>query len=299
MRIFEGRFATTQLDRQGEQAAVDALIGMAEAINSHYIPFTTQHDPRLPPVGRIIGARVEEAGDGHRALAGIVQLWDESDSEEQFAGDGRQLGVTRPSKLSFELGVDLSAQRELGVAALAEIARLAGPGAKPRYHAKKGLDTLSAIVIGAGAFAVSGIAHGFLDRLGEDIYEALKGRLRIAAQPRQAGERLVQFQCGVEGPSGTVNVDLISTNPSEGSIAFLLGDGLRQLDTLVRETIEDHPRVARIVAQIDGPRVRLLYWVRDDGVPTPLRVISDTQLATYGGLSMGGVAEYVDRERGV
>src|SRR5262249_15926133 len=127
----------------------------------------------------------------------------------------------------------------------------------------------------------------------------LKRRLRIVTHPRALGERLLQFQCGVQGPHGIVHVDLISTNPGEESIAFLLGEGLRQLDTLVRETIEDHPRVAKIAAQIDGPRVRLLYWVRDDGIPTPLRVISDEQLASYGGLSMGGVAEYRDHRPGV
>jgi hypothetical protein len=295
MRILEGRFATTQADGQGVQAAADALIGMAEAINAQYIPFMTQHDPRLPPVGRMVDAHVEETDGGHFALVGTVQLWDENDSADELAGDGRRIVSLSPTRLPFELGIDLPAQRELGTRALTEIARLAGPQAKLRYDAKKSLDPLSAIVLGAGVFAISGIASGFLQRLGEDIYVGLKRRLLIATQPRQGGDRLIQFQCGVQGPTGIVTVDLILANPSEDSIAFLLGDGLHQLDTLVRETIAAHPRAAKVTAQIDGPRVRLLYWVRDDGVPTPLRILSSDELTRYGGLSIGGVAEYTDR----
>src|SRR5436190_1912965 len=79
MRILKGRVATTQADRQGEQAVANALIGMAEAINAHYIPFMTQHDPRLPPVGRIVDAHVEEIGGGHFALVAAVELWDATD----------------------------------------------------------------------------------------------------------------------------------------------------------------------------------------------------------------------------
>jgi hypothetical protein len=52
-----GIFATSLVDRQNEAFAPEALESMAAQINERSLWMTSEHNPRFPPVGRILSAR--------------------------------------------------------------------------------------------------------------------------------------------------------------------------------------------------------------------------------------------------
>lgn len=66
-RLIEMTIATTHVDRKGVSLTVGALHDMAEQIGRKWIPIWVEHDPRIPPQGRTVAARVEPIADGEFA----------------------------------------------------------------------------------------------------------------------------------------------------------------------------------------------------------------------------------------
>jgi hypothetical protein len=269
---------------------------MAQAINTHYIPFGVDHDPRIPPIGRIVSAFVKDLDATHKAVVGQMQVWEKSDVAADLEGDGRIIASPREPAIAFEVLFDKASADELGRDELEELARVAHPTARPRYHAKKAFEPISSIVLEVGIFVLGAIAAGFLAKVGEGVFETLKARLSRLARPRQRGDRIFQLQCGVTSEGRTISVDLIATNPTPETVQFMLTGGLQQLDALVARLAATSPREAKIAAECSDTNVRLLYSVRDDGVPSPLVAIEPGELERRG-LSMGGIAEIDEHER--
>jgi hypothetical protein len=295
MRTVQARLATTRLDQHGEQAGVEALQGMVDALNAHYIPFGVDHDPRIPPVGRIASATLEPFQGDHFAIVGTLELWDDGDTSDQLIGDGRSPPPPTQPAAVFEVLYDRPGIQELGIEPFADLARLAGESVRPKYHAKKAAEPLSTVLIVCGSFASGAIAGGFFNALGADIYAAFKEKLGKLFKPRKSGERLLALHFGVRTGERVVSADLIASDPSEPAVALLLAGGLSEFDRVVEETLRSHPRAAKVVCHWERGKVELLYWVRDDGVPSVLRPI-DLKRLESGGLSMGGPAEFDDRD---
>ena len=56
--------ATTHVDRHGERLTRSALESLVRQLRANYIPIGFEHDPRFPPLGRMIDATVVELPDG-------------------------------------------------------------------------------------------------------------------------------------------------------------------------------------------------------------------------------------------
>ena len=296
MRTYPATLSTTHVDSQGDQATKRFLEQAAQTLNSVYVPLGYQHDPRLPPTGRIASGRVEPIGRGEFALTGTLEVWEQGDTPDTLTGDGRTIPEYSTPAYCFEVHYDLPSARDLGLDFLEDLARIAQANAKPRYHAKKAAEPLSTLTIAIGAFLLGNIANGFLGRLGEDAYNALKARLKNAASHESHAERLYCIHAGVRTHARIVTIDILVANPSPTDVEFLLGQGLRSLDDLVDRTLMDHPRAAKLVVELSGQELRLLYWVRDDGVPSLIRPISHDELMAMG-LSFSGLARIKTTDR--
>jgi hypothetical protein len=60
MRYVEAIFATTHVDRHGDKLTYESLLGVVEQIRQGYVPMMFNHDPRVPPIGRLVDAEVRE-----------------------------------------------------------------------------------------------------------------------------------------------------------------------------------------------------------------------------------------------
>ena len=289
MRRYEVTLITTGVDTQGEQATKEALESMARQINERYVRVGRGHDPRQPPLGRIVSARVDPIGDGHFALNGEMEVWDEADEPEGIKGDGRSLVPEPAPRNTFDVLYDMPSAAELGLPFLRELAALAGPTAKPRYVAKKAIEPLSALVIVIGI--VGAIATGFLKKLGEDLYQQVKSKLKVAAKPQPERERLLAIRMSLARPGrGPVAVEVVLTNPTGSDVDSLLTSGLAAVEALVIRTLAENPAAAEVVIEVVDRQPRLLYSLRSDGVPSVIKPVAHGELMTQG-LSLGATVE--------
>lgn len=293
MRKYLVTISSTRTDTQGEQVTRSALESAARRLNAYYIRVGRGHDPRLPPLGRIVSAQVEPIGNGHFALGAELEVWDDTDQPAGIAGDGRTLAPEEEPENAFHVEYDLPAAADLGLPFFQELARIAGPEAKPRYNAKKAVEPLPAIVIAIGAFVLGSIATGFLAKVGEDVYEALKAKLKATTKSHPGRDRLLVVRTAVDVNRQKVGVELVLTNSTDPDIEWLFSSGFMELDAVVKATLEATPEAREIVAECAGGDVRVLYWLRPNGVPSVIKSVPHEELMTLG-LSLSAIV--TDRE---
>ncbi len=206
-----------------------------------------------------------ETPDGEHELIGLVEVFEPGDSIS-FADGGREITVNLFEGESLCLIFDRSYrgvdhQRELDE--LAAMVR-----GELREELKKAVEPLSLLTV-AAAFVLGGIAKGFLEKVGEDLWETFKARLKnmFARGEELRQERLLSFRFTVKDDGRMVVVETILTNPSPTEIEAFLGDGLRLLDLAASEYLETKPLMVKLALEFDGQRLRVLYGVRRDGFP--------------------------------
>ena len=136
--------ASTHVDSHGEGLTKEALVSMAEALNREYVTIETQHDPRLPPRGRVVSARVVESDDGEWLLKGELEIWGEGDRPESLSGDGRSIRTNIEVRETFDVHFDRSFLTSEGKAFVHNLARLSSPSAEPIQDVKKAAADLHA-----------------------------------------------------------------------------------------------------------------------------------------------------------
>lgn len=273
MKIVRSRVATTHIDRHNERLAREALEGMARDAAEHYIPVMWNHDIRHPPLGRIVSAEVVALEDGEYALETITECWEQGDTVESLRGDGRRWLRLRidDDYERFVVRYDRTFLDEDGWALVQDIAALSG--AEPQQEGKKALEPVSTLVIAVGAFALGSIASEFFRKLGSDVYDALKNRLKTFLERNPGREFLVDFEMVVESEGRRFEAHVLVDEPSPHKMEELFGSRFSQLDEIVEQIQRELPEAARIVLEWRERRMQLRYVVRSDGVPLigPLR----------------------------
>jgi hypothetical protein len=259
------RIATTHVDLHGERFTRQALESAARQISECYIPILWNHDIRHPPIGRTVSAQVVRLPDGEYALDTVGECWEEGDTPESLGGDGRSLRIRTENYERFGVRYDRSFRDGDGQALVRDLSSLAG--IEPEFEGKKAAEPVSVLVIAAGAFAAGGIVHGFLGRLGSDLYDALKEKLKGFFQRNSERTCLIDFELLVEaeGHCFEVHVLLDEVNPQE--LEGLFSARFGKLDDIIDLISHAIPQVSRIVLEWKGGELRLRYGVRSDGTP--------------------------------
>lgn len=227
-----------------------------------------EHDPRIPPIRRIVDARLREREDGEYEVVGIVEMFDSLESDPPVI-DGRPFPVREPESKTPQLIYDRSYRGNEDQRIIEEAAEILN--SQPIEEGKKSFEVLSALTI-AGSFALGAIASGFFKTLGEDANEALKSKIKelLNRKKSERDEYLFRFNPTIEIDDRLVEVDVILTNPSEDDIESFFEDGLRELDDIVPNHVQDED-VKKIVYEYEDKSVILKFGVRKDCVPlTPI-----------------------------
>lgn len=73
-----GVLASSHLDSHGERIAPEALERFAEILNGGLaLPLTLGHDPTIPPLGKILEARIDQTADGETRVIGKIEIFPE------------------------------------------------------------------------------------------------------------------------------------------------------------------------------------------------------------------------------
>ncbi|MFB6230477.1 MAG: hypothetical protein ABEL04_04900 [Salinibacter sp.] len=262
MKEIQAVLATTHVDRHGEKFARSALQGMAERIESKVVPMGVEHDPRVPPQGRIVDAELREREDGEYELVGVMEQFEEGDRVPFL---DREIPIRQWGDDSPCVVYDRTYRTEQDQETINEIADLLG--AESQREGKKAYEVLSVLTI-AGKFVAGSIAAGFLAKVGADAYGALKSKVKelMDRKAEETEEYLFKFNPVVRINSRPVEVEVVLTNPTDEDIEAFFEEGIWELD----EAISKHAReeaVKRVVYEYEDRTVTVNFCVRKDGAP--------------------------------
>jgi hypothetical protein len=145
MTTIVATLATTDVDLHGEHMSVGALQSMVDAANSSYIPLGIEHDPRIPPQGRIVEAWIEERPDGGMAVKGEIEVFD-GDIGTPPTTDPRELRIKTFDPEHLLISFDRNFRGTEDQKLLSELT--SSINAKLQEEFKKALDPISVLAIG-------------------------------------------------------------------------------------------------------------------------------------------------------
>jgi len=264
MKAIQTVMTTTRVDRHNDRMTIEALESMRDHIQSAYLPFIYNHDPRCPPLGRVISAEIVPLDDGEHALQADVELFeagpipplvgDKSIAERSETGDGFVLSVDR----TFDLP-----EFEEPVKAITDLF-----GTQPRYEVKKALEPIAVLGITAGLLVAGKFAGAFFAKLGTDAAEALSAKLKaIFAQKPPEQERLLKFEFEFEDGGRRCQADVILTGPDAGEIDQFFVEGINELDKVLPKCLGQVDGLVRYVFTYTRDGLKLEFAVRRDARP--------------------------------
>jgi hypothetical protein len=262
-----GIVATTHVDSQGDRFTREALDGMVEQSNRTLIPITLEHDPRLPPVGRLVMAQVVKLSDGETGIEVEGEIFENGD-QVSFSSAKQIAPAPHDASLYYDSAYTDPEDKQL----VGEIASIMGKPAQEQL--KKSVDPISVILISLGVAAF----NRFFDNLNDDLYKSFRDRLlRLLDRHRRTREQIVIFELSLPHGATNVDVEILLVDPSEKEI-----DTLKDLSvTSVREQLTSYLRIvgiSKVVMRFDHGVLVPLYGLRADSVP----VTADNAVLCHG-----------------
>jgi hypothetical protein len=255
--------ATSHLDSHGDILTREFLESLARRVNTNAIPLGVEHDPRIPPIGRITSARVTTLEDGAFAVEAEAEVFEPGDNPPLIGG--REIPLRVPLEHHLQVSYDRSFYDEESQRLINEIAALFK--SDPVREEKKALDPVTILTI-VGAFTLGGVASGFLNKIGSDLLDAVKKKITetIDGKRKTAEEVLLVFAFCVAMEDHPVEIDVILTNPSPADIAAFLTTGLLEVDTMIAAKAANED-IRKVVCAYSAGELNLMFAVRRDGVP--------------------------------
>ena len=259
--------ATSHIDSDGEMIAPQALKQLADQINSCVMPMGVEHDPRIPPRGRLTSARFVQLADGAYAVEGEGEIF-EPDDEIPLQDSLLEIPLTKRGLDELDVSFDASFRDKQSQEDIHFICDLLGT--EPKEEIKKSVDPLSVLTIGF-ILALGKIGDSFLSKLGEDSYEALKEKVKSLMKRKESTveERLLVFETSIDYGGKIVSCEVISTNPTDENIDSFFNESIQHLDSLIINYLSVNPETRKIVFSFDNNRLKLMFGVRKDAVPLP------------------------------
>lgn len=262
-KFVESVMANTLLDRQNEKLTIEALEALIDSIEKFNIPITIEHDPRKPPIGRINDAYIRKRTDGEYEAVSILEFFDNDLSVIQ--ANNKEFPVRSVSE-NLEISFSFSHKNTIDQNDILFISELLK--SKPNYEAKKSADPISILSL-TGAFVLGGIAAGFLNKIGADIWDLIKPKIikLLSKNKSKKADDLLIFKVIVENFGKSVEIDIILTNPDIDDIDLFLTKTTFELDKVISVYLEFDNDIRKLVFELKGNHLTLNYALRKDCIP--------------------------------
>lgn len=266
-RYSEAIIANTLLDRQNEKLTVEALESLVYSLNKYNIPIMIEHDPRIPPIGRIIEGYVRQRQDKEFEAVAILEFFDSNLGE--IENNGKEL-IIHKNQEQFSIGYSFSHKNKNDLNEIQEVENLLNSSSS--YEAKKSADPISIITLTA-AFIVGGIATGFLNQLGANVWDALKPKLIKLSSKHQTinTDDLLIFRLLIKNFDITIEVEIILTNPIESDLDIFITQTIPKLDQGLEKLIASNEDIRKVVLEQKNTSLILKYAVTNNGIPLFLK----------------------------
>jgi len=251
----------------------EVIVDLAKQYSQEYISLTIEHDIRNPPVGRVVSAEVVVLDDGTHLLQGAAEIFEESDHLDPLSRNGKSIKIHAEEVDKFLAFGNQSFEEDEDIADLYRELRELGSEHLNQSYREDSIEPISLLIIGFGIFALQGISNGFFSKLGEDLYENLKLKLKKIFEKKslKKTENLLQFQFFVNSHSGrTIEVNVIITNPTQNDVDGFFSFVPEMLDTMLPSLPIDDLDLCRVVLSYEFTQLKLIYVLRSDGIPFTL-----------------------------
>lgn len=259
----------------------EEIIESAKQFTEKYIPLTIEHDIRSPPFGRVISAEVEVLEDGTHLLQGEAEIFEESDNFDLLPPSTKVVEISAEEVDNFSVFGNQTFEENQDVADLYQNLRELGGGDVRRVYREDSVEPISLLIIGFGIFTLQGISNGFFSKMGEDLYENLKSKLKKIFEKKslKQSERLLQFKLFVNTPNNrVVEINVVIKNPSKKDLDGFFIFIPTMLETMLLDLQLDELDICRVVLSYEFTQLKLLYMLRTDSVPiTIYRVEKDAR----------------------
>lgn len=266
METIKIRLATTHLDKHNERFTMNALENIVKQTNKGIIPIGVEHDPRIPPQGRVIKAELVLLEDGEYAVEGTAEVFNGDFSTLADTGE-REIPVRKYIAGKFKIVADRNFRDKKNKKNIDDLKQIL-QNAKVEEEIKKSLDPISILTMG-GSFIAGGIASGFLKEIGSDAYKALKAKLSdiFIETTKETEEKLFTFDTTISKGDKSINVEVIISSPTVDDIQLFFDEGVQQLDQVLPRHFENDMGFSRIVFEYKAGYLDVKFAVLKNGVP--------------------------------
>jgi hypothetical protein len=144
MKLYNKVIHSTRIDAHGDVISKEELENMAKWMANRCILVSYQHDPRHPPLGRLVSTRIIESEDGESELVGTLEIWERYDDLSSLGRCGLKIGNNGNSYGKLTVLYDHSFLNPEDQQLILEIT---GMGFESDQVIKKAFEPLSTIVI--------------------------------------------------------------------------------------------------------------------------------------------------------
>ena len=245
--------STTHLDLHNDRMTKEALEDAATQISNNSIPVNWEHNPILPPVGRVTSASVERTKDGEYALVGLVEVFDLS-SYSTILESGLEIPSTIPDTLDESLPASGSLDLELEYdprnypeeVIKTFCSNASGINVIDKQIIRKSVEPTSVILIALLGSAAYFFSKGFFTQLGKrsadefiSLYANFKTKLISLIKSRRRAKPtilILKYQHGQTKIEGAIQSE--DDHDLENAL-----DGFSELIAISKRFIELNPKV--------------------------------------------------------
>lgn len=279
----------------------EAVEGMLEQIQASPKPVNIEHDPTVPPVGRMTNAKLIELPDGEVALETEMELFEGTvpavfKAASELEREISELSPFETEEGPLEITTDSRSYEAADIEALRDIAAGAG-GAEASDSAMRFSVTPDALlVIGLGSVGIAArwFLKGFFTKAGEGLgeevgkdlaraYREFKDQALAMVERRQPADRppITMFTLQLQSPNGnTVEVEG-ATRKVRGELeAFLdAGSQLLPIAEVYLRAAPQPDRVAKMHFAHTGKGWDYVYGLDVEAKPVMIIALSDQDYA--------------------
>ncbi len=239
--------STTHLDTQGEIVTEEALTSIYINSKDDIIPIIMNHDPRHPPVGRVINLEIVDLEDGHKGLNAEIDYFDGPDALSTIVNKEVKLPYQEPGTII--LSTDITFRDDESKQILAELSKLSD--IKVGYMAKKASEPLSYLTISfafIAGMAANAFLKGYFTKAGEDAWKKTKEYFKKLSKHPKGEERFIVIECNLcsESESTEMQLRIIVNKPFEEIEKFLEED-IQKVDKIIAGVLKDKDKIAYVV----------------------------------------------------
>jgi hypothetical protein len=138
---------------------------------------------------------------------------------------------------------------------------------------KKSQEPITLLIIGA-SFIAGSIAGGFLNKIGEDVWESFKKKLvKLVDRKRQEGrDCLLAFEFTVHDEGQPLTLKTVLADLSESNINRFLQQGLKELDERTPHFFKNKYHLRKIVFEYNDGKLHVIFGLRKDAVPVSVEI---------------------------